>query len=166
MAGSPSALARLQRGRQKGTIKEARESPRPAKQIRKWALYVFPLGVVQLVSPLSCKVKACLFFLTVLWMFSLVGGDLFMWMLACLACAVMWGCITTGWWALVTENGCHWVSNVRKLSTLHWTELNPVLVKSTIPHLIHTREGRGVHVLHLQVWRCGCPGCGWSDGRS
>lgn len=49
MAGVPPALARLQRGKAEADY----QSPKAAKQIRKRALCMFPLGVVQLVSPLG-----------------------------------------------------------------------------------------------------------------
>lgn len=82
-------------GKAEGTIKAARESPRPAKQIRKWALYAFPLGVVQLVSPLSLSEGLFVLFDSAL--DACAGGRWFIQlrMLARAACAVMWGCITT-----------------------------------------------------------------------
>lgn len=39
-------------GKAEGGLSKRRESLKPAKQIRKWALCMFPLGVVQLGSPL------------------------------------------------------------------------------------------------------------------
>lgn len=73
------------RGEGSSELSKWGEGLKPAKQIRKWALRTFPLGVVRRVWA-----KARLFSLTAAWILSLVGGDLFSWTLPH-AAPLLWG---------------------------------------------------------------------------
>lgn len=102
------------------------EGLKPAKQIRKWALRMFPLGVVRLVTA-----KACLFSLTAVWILSLVGGDLFSW--PCLKLRRYSGaCGTTCFWALLTQR----MDAPRGQHTREILKLKPVVLESTISHFV------------------------------
>lgn len=90
-------------GKAEGGLSKQRESLKPAKQIRKWALCTFPLGVVQLVSPLWPSEGLFVLFDSGLDAFA--GGRWFiqLWMLAWAACVVVWGCMTTSKWTLIAQ---------------------------------------------------------------
>lgn len=86
-------------GKAEGGLSKRRKRPKPAKQIRKWALCMFPLGVVQLVSPLC--LSEGLFVLIDSSLDACAGGRWFiqLWMLArftWFTCVVVWGSTTTG----------------------------------------------------------------------
>lgn len=89
------------RGEGRSELSKWGEGLEPAKQIRKWALRMFPLGVVRLVWA-----KACLFCLTAAWILSLVGGDLFSWTLP-QAEHVLWGLQDHLLWGIAhPKDGC------------------------------------------------------------
>lgn len=137
------------------------EGLKPAKQIRKWALRMFPLGVVRLV-----RAKACLFSLTAVWSLSLVGGDLFSWTLP-QAARVLWGLqdhLLLG--TAHPEDGCPTGRQTQETFNSAVNRAEPCGPKIHYYPLCQFVRGREVIALHLLAWRCGCHGYGWSDERS
>lgn len=146
MAGPPSALARFQRGSQSGGYQNCERawnlqnklgSEPSACSLWEWFSWFL----------LSVWARACLFFLTVARMRWLVGGDLFscgcgagQHASSCRAVQLPKGSWSVGW----LETVC---------AAFNWDDPSGTQVKSE--HLLK----------HLQIWKCGCPGCGWSDGR-